>query len=801
MNNVLTEKGISPAVGVILLIGITAAVATLAGIVLLDVGEGLSQNAQAGVEVNETPDGVQVTWTTDSTAEEIIVQANGQEYRLNSVNDSITLGLNRGSNVSIIGIIDGERSVISETTTESDTGDGTVQNYSPGNTETVSGTVSINSPINGAIVRSVKNNTVINQTTTDSSGSYTIQTPTKSRLEVVVEDFTYESGSKTFYGSTVENLGEDFDSTRNIEFTEPSNTVTVNGESLLIGNNSYNGSKTIGSIEQLQAINDDISSDYILLNDIDADETSEWNNGSGFKPIDNYSGVFDGNNHTISNLSIDRESSNYIGLFGEISENNSTIKNVSLSSASVNGNEFVGGVVGSGDTIQNVNYNGDVSGTYVVGGISGKSTTITDSSADTNITIDTSEQVEYIGGLSGYSREILNSESTGSISIITTSGAKFIGGTVGKIVSPEVGTNGFDVGVYSFSVSDERLAMENITSNSTVTIDADSLINSIGGMTGGAPESKLANINSTSNLTITDATSATRISSVAGIAGTISNSNVNGDITVENQTPIRDAGLLSGSVRYINNSSAEGNITGKISKINNTGLLAGNARARLELDESAISNSNATGTISTDVLQGFSLGIGLLSGKADDEITESYSSGTITIEDNPAYSGLNSVGGLVGQSTTIVKSYSNSDITISNSSGTSFIGGLSGGSVPGSEQTIRNSYSKGTMEINVDSSNLNNNPSGITGSQNEGIIENSYTTIDLDSQYSIINSGSVSASNVYWDTEVTGHSSASKGTGLSTSQMTGTNAESNMTGFDFESVWSTQSDSYPELQD
>ena len=59
MHSLKEEYGISPAVGVILLIGITAAVATLAGIVLLDIGEdGLTQNAQGGIETRETPNGV-----------------------------------------------------------------------------------------------------------------------------------------------------------------------------------------------------------------------------------------------------------------------------------------------------------------------------------------------------------------------------------------------------------------------------------------------------------------------------------------------------------------------------------------------------------------------------------------------------------------------------------------------------------------------------------------------------------------------------------------------------------------------
>ncbi|OQX96518.1 MAG: hypothetical protein B6I24_11285 [Bacteroidetes bacterium 4572_128] len=45
---------------------------------------------------------------------------------------------------------------------------------------------------------------------------------------------------------------------------------------------------------------------YIQTADIDAIETSAWDNGQGFLPIGNdnhrFSGVYDGQNHVISNL-------------------------------------------------------------------------------------------------------------------------------------------------------------------------------------------------------------------------------------------------------------------------------------------------------------------------------------------------------------------------------------------------------------------------------------------------------------------------------------------------------------------
>jgi len=50
---------------------------------------------------------------------------------------------------------------------------------------------------------------------------------------------------------------------------------------------SFLGSAEVGisSCEELQNIEDDLGSDYVLENDIDCSETVNWNGGSGFDPI------------------------------------------------------------------------------------------------------------------------------------------------------------------------------------------------------------------------------------------------------------------------------------------------------------------------------------------------------------------------------------------------------------------------------------------------------------------------------------------------------------------------------------
>src|ERR1700733_7862916 len=65
----------------------------------------------------------------------------------------------------------------------------------------------------------------------------------------------------------------------------------------------------IQTVQNLQNIQNNLSGSYCLANDIDASATATWNGGTGFIPIGNgtqFSGLFDGQNHTIDRLTINR---------------------------------------------------------------------------------------------------------------------------------------------------------------------------------------------------------------------------------------------------------------------------------------------------------------------------------------------------------------------------------------------------------------------------------------------------------------------------------------------------------------
>lgn len=122
----------------------------------------------------------------------------------------------------------------------------------------------------------------------------------------------------------------------------------------------------ITNIEQLQEINTDLvhlSSHYVIINDIDATITKNWNNGIGFIPIgltiktsekcsntNPFLGSLNGKNYKVFNLVINKDSSNclHYGLFGTIGIN-AQIRNLGLENCFIKGHNVIGGFCGEND--------------------------------------------------------------------------------------------------------------------------------------------------------------------------------------------------------------------------------------------------------------------------------------------------------------------------------------------------------------------------------------------------------------------------------------------------------------------
>lgn len=88
--------------------------------------------------------------------------------------------------------------------------------------------------------------------------------------------------------------------------------------------------------------------------------------------INQFKGIYNGQNKTISGLYIDNSNTNDQGLFGV---NNGTIQNIKLLNSKITGYNQVGGIAGSsiGATVTNcsVDKNTTITGNYIVGGIVG----------------------------------------------------------------------------------------------------------------------------------------------------------------------------------------------------------------------------------------------------------------------------------------------------------------------------------------------------------------------------------------------------------------------------------------------
>lgn len=87
--------------------------------------------------------------------------------------------------------------------------------------------------------------------------------------------------------------------------------------------------KYISTVEDLETISKNSSDNILLYNDIDFC-------GKEWKPIDTFSGIFDGDFHTISNLTIKNDAMVGAKYIGFIRENSGTIKTVNFKSMSIN---------------------------------------------------------------------------------------------------------------------------------------------------------------------------------------------------------------------------------------------------------------------------------------------------------------------------------------------------------------------------------------------------------------------------------------------------------------------------------
>ena len=509
------------------------------------------------------------------------------------------------------------------------------------------------------------------------------------------------------------------------------------------GDGSEEDPIVICNAEDLNAVRDNLDYNYSLGKDIDL-QCFTRQDVNGWEPIgteDTYfEGIFDGDDHTISNLYINRPTTDFQGLFGYLGGTNPTIKNLELVDVNITGHGNVGALVGvSSDNANSILNNITVTNAnifshyYFTGGIIGAnySGTLSNSHSTGNI-----HGLEMVGGLVGYQDgNISNSYSTGSVSGTRHS----VGGLVG-------------------------LQQGNI-SDSYSTGSVSSTGNDVGGLVG-YQKGNISNCYSTGSVSSTG-------NDVGGLVGSSSN----GESILESYSSGSVSGtsyvggLVGSSYGPISNSFSSGSVSG-------TGYSVGGL---VGSSSGPISNSFSTSSVSST-----GNGVGGLVGSSYGPISNSFSTSSVS-------STSHSVGGLVGSSSGAI---SNCFSTGSVFSGTGLLGGLVGNQNSG---IISNSYSLG----DVNCLSVNQPVGGFIGVSGAGI-NNCYSTgkvIYTGSPPPIIGgfSGIPVSGNNYWDMNTSLQTTSGGGaTGLTTEEMKDSN---NFTGWDFTTIWAIDAGTtYPYLR-
>lgn len=187
---------------------------------------------------------------------------------------------------------------------------------------------------------------------------------------------------------------------------------------------------TLSGVAQNKSANAVLTADIVVnANVLKSDGTLNEGTFKEWTPIATsaspYTGIFDGQNHTISGLYFNQENSYDVGLFGR---NNGKIANAGILDSYFYGTSKVGGMCGNNytGTITNCYNTGSVSGLGNLGGVNGYNDggTITNSYNAGSV----SGTERYVGGVSGYNDggTITNCYNVGSVG-----GSGYVGGVNG----------------------------------------------------------------------------------------------------------------------------------------------------------------------------------------------------------------------------------------------------------------------------------------------------------------------------------------------------------------------------------
>jgi hypothetical protein len=254
---------------------------------------------------------------------------------------------------------------------------------------------------------------------------------------------------------------------QNSDLGSPTSQVTINGvvfnqytytdyagrsvTSLAIGDvGATQADKNAQAISQLNALagaTGTVNNNFILMTDVDMSSAGNWG------IIDNLAGTFDGNMHTISNLTInvnDPDSTTTpptpVGMFGSISSTGK-VKNLSLNNESVTVN--TGTLQGGWNQAANYNY---------IGGIAGLNDGQVSNCSTNNLDMVVDGPGVKVGGIVGQSgntnanSELTNCSASGTIAI--TGDGHQVGGLAGISSGGDILFSSSNVNIYTDATLD-----------------------------------------------------------------------------------------------------------------------------------------------------------------------------------------------------------------------------------------------------------------------------------------------------------------------------------------------------------
>ena len=201
---------------------------------------------------------------------------------------------------------------------------------------------------------------------------------------------------------------------------------------------------SISSVEDLQKIGNDedypVSGNYVLTTDLNLSTVSSWTPiGTSEAP---FTGTFDGQGYTISNLTINNSELEYAGLFGCLSTPG-VLKNIVLENVTITARAQVGALAGSAHTgtVQNCTVQGtiNITGNYKVGGLAGEGYATMENchvigdagSSVTGVHQKADLEGDNVAGLVGYRGEGNIVTTNCTVSGLTVTGTRKVGGLIG----------------------------------------------------------------------------------------------------------------------------------------------------------------------------------------------------------------------------------------------------------------------------------------------------------------------------------------------------------------------------------